>query len=226
MLLRKTSTRLALVLGLAIAPCSRAEFLMNFTPAGTGVMSTTGIHGGSTITGQTPFLKDGGFELPEIVTDPTNGRSYYHLTVGSMADGFIQEVYIERGFTGFPNGNLGSASAGAGDASGGNGRDPLDVTHTIVTGNGSGNPNRVIIRQLHSDGESMMEFVKDKYDYKPHITHVVNAPDITLQVDIDMRNSTYNNATTPGIMTNTMSLWGPDIPFDSAQFDMATSVQN
>src|SRR3990172_10885392 len=41
-----------------------------------------------------------------------------------------------------------------------------------------------------------------------------------------MRNSTYNNATTPGIMTNTMSLWGPDIPFDSAQFDMATSVQN
>lgn len=224
---------------------------MNFIPNNPGsTMSTCVDRGGSEcafgggITSQTPFLIETvgtcceDIQLPEIVTDPSNGLEYYHMIIGDPADGFVQEVYIQRSAsfgvfgTGWDVqggvGGLSSASGGApddNDGESGNGTDPLDIT-ALATGTGSGNPNRVIMRQIVNDGEMSMEFLKDKYDRKPVIAQSLDAPDITSSVVIDMRNSTYSDMNTTGTMLNTMSLLGPDAPQDQANFDMANDAQN
>jgi len=185
-----------------------AEFSLNFMPDGGGAMSTTVMQGNSSFGGQTPFLREGGLQLPEIVVDPDTGLDYYHMIIGSLADGFIQETYIERGFSSFPNSNIGSAVGGDGGISGGNGRDPLDTNATINTANAEANPRKVLIRQIISDGEIVMEFLKDRFDYKPLIVQQLNAPDIRAVFEIDMRNSTYDDMSNAGIIYNTLSLPG------------------
>jgi hypothetical protein len=55
---------------------------------------------------------------------------------------------------------------------------------------------------------------------------MINAPDITTGIVIDMRNSTYSDKNTTGTIANTMSLQGPDAPENQAYFNMADDVQN
>lgn len=93
------------------------------------------------------------------------------------------------------------------------------------SGNGTGNPRRVLIRQIVNDGEIMMEFLKDKYLYKPRISQILIGPDLTAMFDLDMRNSTYDDDTTAGVMTNIMQLWGEGTPPDSAMFDPVSQGQ-
>jgi hypothetical protein len=243
----------------AAMPVAHAEFTLNFQPAPveykhpstsamTSVMATThnnSDNGTNPDTGMTPYLIGSNFERPEIVIDPDNGKQYYHMIVGNLSDGFIQETYIEMGFGTYGStsettqgGAPASASGGGGtyswDAQGdkftnpaysfGNGYDPLDMEKDYYAqkqdaGNGTGNPNKVLIRQIVNDGEIMMEYLKDKYLYKARISQMLIAPDVTAMFDLDMRNSTYTDNTTPGVMTNIMQLWGDNTPPDSAMFD-------
>jgi hypothetical protein len=184
---------------------------------------TSVTHGDVGIGGQTPFLY-------ERVTDP-NGVEYYHMIIGAPSSGFGEEIYIKltAPFTGY--GSLGDVG-GPSDSGGtfgapGNGLDPLGaVTPNVATGNTSGNPNSVQLDMIVNDGEISMEFLKDKFDHKPVITQMLNAPDITSAVMIDMRNSTYSDMNTPGVMLNTMSLQGPNVPPGQGQFDMSKDGQN
>lgn len=225
---------------------AKAEFILNFQPQVGGTMGTSHTHNnlndnGDPQTGQTPFLMNGGLQLPEIVVDPTNGNSYYHMIVGDLATGFIQESYVQMGFGNYGATGLGEPATSASASGGvstfnrtttlGNGYDPLDMNKDAIaqastSGNGSGNPTRVIMRQIISDGEVMIEFLKDKYAYKPRISMLLIAPDITAFFDFDMRNSTYDDALTPGILTSTINLWGEGVPNESASFDHATEAEN
>lgn len=181
-----------------------AGFTLNFTPDNTGTMATSVAHGGSNnVTNQTPYLMIGSVgsqQLPEIVTDPETGLDYYHIIIGNVADGFIQETYIERGFTSWPSGNVGSAVGGDGGTNGGSGLDPLDTTTSVNTPNGEANPRKVLVRQIINDGEIMMEFLKDKFEYKPLIVQQLNAPDVLSLFQIDMRNSRYDDINTPALI--------------------------
>ena len=248
----KTLLYLSLVL---LVGSARAEFTLNFQPDSTGVMSTSATHNGlakdnGTQFGQTPYLTSGGLELPEVVQDPSNGNWYYHMIVGDLASGFIQESYIQMGFGTYtanccvPTTPVSAASASGGgvtvngamtfdrtSAALGNGYDPLDMhknstSDSFTSGNGTGNPTRMILRQIVSDGEVMMEVLKDQYAYKPRISMLLTAPDITAFFDFDMTNSTYDDALTPGLMTSTINLWGEGVPNESASFDHATEAQN
>ncbi len=184
---------------------------------------------------------------PEIVQD-ANGNVYYHMITGDLADGFIQEAYVQMnvggsyGNTGEPA-NAESASGGTGlyiprtanvnTLDLGNGYDPLDMdanarAQNVVSGNGTGNPTRVTIRQLINDGEIMMEFLKDKYEYKPKITQMIVAADMLSLFDIDMRAVKYQGAgeqmTTDSPIFNTLQLYGEDLNAVAANFDMATDT--
>jgi len=193
---------------------------------------------------QTPYLYDANsLERPQIVTDPVTGNTYYHMLFGDMADGFIQESYIQMGY-GNTN-TYGSDALGEPDynasASGGhsvynsvntfgNGYDPLDMdvnyaAKAVTSGNGTANPNRVIIRQIMTDGEVMVEFHKDKYNYKPRISQIVNSPDITMLFDLDMRAIDYNTNNADAVVYNTMQLWQPGAG-TSANFNAATDTQD
>ncbi len=201
-----------------------AEFTLNFQPQNSGVMVTQGTHGCDScrISDQTPYLSSGALELPELVTDPDTGLIYYHIIIGSEADGFIQETYIQAGYDpGIFPGGTSSAVGGAGDSSGGNGRDPLGDDLT-VTANALATPKRVLVRQIVSDGEIHMEYLKDRYDRKALITQSISTSKINTDFSIDMRNSSYDDANTVGAIDNILSLSGGV----QGAFDMASDVQD
>jgi hypothetical protein len=195
-----------------------AEFAMNFTPinAGAGI-TTNSVIGCSNVSGQTPFLMAApgscSINTPEIVFDPSTGLNYYHMIVGSAAEGFIQESFIQ---TGVIAGTILSC-AGNSCSTNLNNMDPLGGTGLYYTGNGASNPRGTIIRQIISDGEIVMEFLKDKYDRKPLITQTIITSEIFSTFRFDMRNSTYSDMNTPGLITNTLTFSDPGI----GSFDMA-----
>lgn len=200
-----------------------AEFALNFTPINSGAgITTTSVLGCSSMGGQTPFLMAApgscSINTPEVVTDPSTGLSYYHMIVGSVAEGFIQESFIQTGVI------AGTILSCAGNSCNTNlnNRDPLGGTGLYYTGNGASNPRGTLIRQIISDGEIVMEFLKDKYDRKPLITQSIITPEMFATFRIDMRNSTYSDMNTPGVITNTFAFSDPF----ARSFDMARDAPN
>jgi len=151
-------------------------------------------------------------------------------------------VYIRVGFAGqfpgpFPEnavgtgiGSEGSASAGWGQNGEGNAIDPLgpDRLQPVLTstGNGGGNPQLVQMRQTLNDGEISIEFLKDKYLEKPSMTSEITSADFTTSFAIDSTGLTYDDASTAAKITNTLQILDPDIPAESAQFDVSTGAQD
>jgi len=194
-----------------------AEFVLDFMPDDGGSLGTSFIRGNSSIAGTTPFLMRGGLQLPEIVTDPDTGLSYYHIIMGSPSEGFMQDVYIQKGYGSFQGG---SGSAVGGGGFGNNNVNPLGPN----AANGKANPRKVLVRQIVSDGEIYMDFIKDKFDRKPKVTQMLTLPDMTSIFQLDMSNSSYGDDLTPGILSYTMSL--ADDYQDEADFNFATDIQN
>ncbi len=227
--------------------------------------------------GQSPFLLEPSYygngaeswELPEIVT--VNNIDYYHMVIGSEAEGFIQESYIQTGYTMDFNGlpspqgnvvrgwpyiwaptisadNWGSASAGdyyvelpfaggGGEATiSGNANNPLGPY--AISGNGSGNPNRTLIRQWVGDEEMSQEFLKERLLYKPKISQSIITATIEMHTNIDMSAITYDDDLSNALILNTLRLTGTDAPApiwstfgaaappDAADFNMADDIQN
>ena len=87
----------------------------------------------------------------------------------------------------------------------GNAEYPLDAPAGKDSGNGSGNPTKVVIRQEITDGQGTFSnvFLKSAFSQKPVITLDVSDADMQSHVKIDMSNSDYNTSTTAGTMTNT-----------------------
>ena len=202
---------------------AHSEFQLNFIPAD-GSLSTSSLQGGeedsTTLNGQTPFLFHG--ESLEIVTDPETGQRYYHMIVGSAAEGFLQESYIEvNSVPGAMELNAVGLLTSSGTITTDNGHDPLGILlDSTGTGNGQANPRQVIMRQIVSDGEIMMEFKKDSFEHKPVINQIQMAPDMTALFQIDMSNSTYDDDTTEGSIVNIQMFNDPFLS-DIANFNMA-----
>ncbi len=174
---------------------------------------------------KTPFLQ-------EIVTG-ADGLSYYHMIIGSVDSSgnpivpsaanqstipFAQEIYIRRQSgsscvavsCSFSGGSIDGFSSG-----GGNGFDPLknDMT-SASTGNRSGFPTRVIMKDILNDGQISQIFLKDTLADKPTITQTITSKDaggtidMTAQFAIDMSNSTYGDNTKAGLITNKLTFAG------------------
>ncbi len=219
-----------------------AQFVMDFTPDTGLSMSTTVLHESfstqRTTSGQTPFLTDG--YLPETVTDG-NGNTYAHLIVGSVADGFIQEVYILKSASFGTNWNgagwtANSASLGSGNtccqvsglSTGGNGGNPFGILDAPIaagganTGNGSAYPTKVIVRQLLNTNEITQEFIKDSFNLKPRINQILVTPDIVAFFDMDMGNSTYDESNIAATVFNFQQLSAGAVPDNAGDFMMTS----
>lgn len=254
MLPLKRNLALALTLGLPAfflnAGQANAEFTLNWTSdtgnpvfSGTSITQTDDGGNDQLLVGQTPFIY-------ERVLDGTT--PYYHLVVGDPNSGFAQEVYIQAGVIAQTGGScrgpvscsgtaaaIGpdfSSSAGATAVSfgfEGNGFDPFSASAT-TSGNSSGNPSRVQMRQVVTDGDLTVDFVKDKYAEKPSITNTIDSPDLNATLVINSAGNPLNSAATASAVTNTVELRGTDLPPDvpapgggpsSVRFDMATDAQ-
>lgn len=232
------STGLAAVL---LAGAAHAEFNLNWQADGNPPADSGGCWqfspdcsivevGGDIVAGQTPFVY-------QVVQQ--NGQNYYHMIVGDPESGFAQEVYIEAGGANiFPQAGSASlvrqssSSGGAIDPSceselgcfaNTNAENPLS-SDPAFSGNASGNPSRVQMRQLLVDGDLTVDFVKDRFAEKPVISNVIDADDLLATFVID---GTGNLYTTPDSspVTNTVEHRGADLPPQaSARFDMAVDA--
>lgn len=141
-----------------------------------------------------------------VETWGSGDTGYWHQIIGDPDLGWVQEVYIHG-----PGQNVGSTQGGIRSPSDGknDGRfQPLahESETPAMTGNGTGNPTMIAIRQYINDtdanGTNMeLNFVKDKFDvsgnykrflYKPQITQTVTVPgQLRTEFDVDMSNSKY-----------------------------------
>jgi hypothetical protein len=211
---------------------AKAEFVLNWTADQTTpeFQGTTEFHGGSAIPGaQTPFIY-------ERVLDSSN-VPYYHMVIGDPNSDFAQEVYIQ---VGGPNiagqsiviggiGPQGSASSGTPQALG-NGQDPLGpvdfstVSGERYTGNSSGNPTRVQMQQVNTDGDLSVEFTKDKFAEKPSITNNISSTDFSATFKVDSTGNGYS-ASTPSTVTNKVEITDPTTQQQVGNFDMTADAQ-
>lgn len=217
--------------GIALAPallCSaqvHAEFALNFS----GGTSTSILHGSNSTGGQTPFSPVGNNQAGgESVVDPSNGIRYWHYILGDPASGFAQDVYIQStGGTGCTQNTICTASGGS------TAQAPdfnLLSNNVNQTGNGSGNPNRVIVRQViggswnaatstwSCDTAFCSEFIKSSYANKPKITQGINAADFTSTFILDMSAIALSNNSTDLTVTS------KDSPTTGASLTIAQQV--
>lgn len=150
------------------------------------------------------------------------GQKYYHVVVGQPDQGFAQEILIKTSGVLFYLNPLSDSGGGHCLPDGGvfsspaadivcgqdnNGRDPLGAFN--VTGNGSGNPESVLIRQVVSDpaGGFSQEFLKAQLDKKPLISQNLNSGGVVNAFIMDMSNSDYKTSAS-GKMTNITTVEG------------------
>ena len=173
--------------------------------------------------------------LQEIVT--IDGVDYYHLTIGDPASGFSQEVYIGRSpliNTRVQSGNIFSDSGGVFCYPAGinipfellEGCDTSNASYAPLrhdsdfTGNGTGNPSKMVMRQVidsPSDGFSQ-EFLKNILANKPIITQTSSDATIDALFVMDMSNSDYLTDDTPGTMINTFNITAPTLMGNMGDF--------
>lgn len=168
--------------------------------------------------------------LQEIVT--IQGIQYFHMIVGGVDSSgnpvnptstneatipFAQEVFVRTQSGTFCFATVCSASGGneSGFGNNGNGNDPLaNNMLSSGTGNRSGFPTRVMIKEIMNDGQISQVFLKDTFANKPKITQTITskdtggAIDMTADFIIDMRNSTYSDNTKAGLITNKVTFAG------------------
>jgi hypothetical protein len=188
------------------------------------------------VNGQTPFL----YERATL-----NGVEYYHMIVGNPDDGFAQEVFIQvgTGNTFFQAQQLGDAdmlSDGgtlptASSSSLGNPSTQLDFDtgnstnpfspDPVFSGNTSGNPNRVQMRQLMTDGDLTVDFVKNVFLDKPSITNAIENDAVRMIFSMDSTGNRYDTSNTPSVVSNRVEHLDPDVPATSAIFDTATDSE-
>jgi len=230
------------------SPLSTAEFVMNFVP----VDSTFGDHSRTDTSCNRPDVTDlycgGSWSnsgdptpfLQEVIL--IDGKDYYHVIVGLPEDGFAQEFFMATST--FYQGGSGTSSLGDGICRYGSGSyaisqcnmgDALGQTHdNVFTGNGSGDPRSIMIRQVmggtwdSGDGtwscapgdEFCLEYTKDNFLTKPKTTMTIRDPTQFMQsyFEVDLSNSDYTQNTVLGSIVNTMQITSPEVI--GADFDM------
>ena len=218
---RIKSAECLLLCVLAFAGNIHAQMTFDFAPDGPGYMFSG--DGGAPFLQQNVIYQPSFLPFPQIINVPEiveiDGVSYYHLVVGDPATDFVQEVYIQRGFTIYSNDQPGSASFGVMR----NDPDPLGPNG----GSGTGNPNRIMLKQVVKDTDITMSFTKDTLSYKPIIAQTLHTSNIQGFTEINMSNSTYSEASLAGEMANTLVLQGQlAAPGSQGDFDMDEDLQH
>ena len=192
--------------------------------------------------GRGTWISQWGYDTTPIVQETawgSDGLPYWHQIVGHPDTGFAQEVYIRKGpgwtqswsaprwcwsasggdygpgcnnSTDYASGNSPPYAIGNYDWVG-NAWNPLHG-NAAYTGNGSGNPQAVVMRMVLDDPAQgfSMEFLKDTLDGKPRIQQSISQGALQQQTTIDMRGLSYADAATAGSFASSMSLAGSDPP--------------
>ncbi len=174
----------------------------------------------------------------EVVQEPDG--QYYHVIVGDPTSDFAVEYYIKT--VGGSNGWFSSAPYNASGGAMFNGGQDTFPNSTITasplskgdpggnffsgSGNGSGNPKRVLFRQNIVDSELQQEVTKASFLNKPKITQAVVNSELNSEFEFDMSNSSYDDMNTTGIMAaNRTVVIDSNTGAPMFEFDAATDSQ-
>lgn len=171
---------------------------------------------------KTPFLQE------RVVG--SDGQTYYHVIIGLPTDAFSQEIFIRANGANWPFLPVQGSSSGGTVTFAPNptifsstelftNQKPLDADESI-SGNSTGNPTRVVMRQVNNDSGFSQEFLKDTLLNKPRISQSLNSGDMSMQFIADMRGISYTNNSTAAPLINTLTLMG------AGGFNMATDAQS
>ncbi len=175
--------------------------------------------------------------INERIGDNVSG--YWHLIISDPSQGFAQEVYIPlvRFFRSTSGGKepIFFRLTGNLEQQSGNGWDPLEFNqntfgsdNTDFSGNGTGDPTQVMVRQLLGKGqltagtarvrdwicdpgEFCQEFLKSEARYKPKITQQFDEEAAISYFELDMSNLDYNTNDVAGTMINTLTISDPNM---------------
>jgi ribosomal 50S subunit-recycling heat shock protein len=168
-----------------------------------------------------------GSMISEVVN--YGGTYYWHQIIGNQFEGFAQEVLIQRN----GSGTIVQQSAGyvPAIARGGNGtcdnagKGGCDAGHPLdpAYGVGSGNPTKLIMREVVFDAEMTMEVYKPLFSNKHRITQYLNNSEMNGKVVMDGMGIAISDTSTNATFTNQFTLKGTDAPFDP--WDVTSSAQ-
>lgn len=191
--------------------------------------------------------KDGTAFLQEQLT--LGGQLYFHLIVGDYTtDSMTQEVFIKSSSGNPTFGSFGGVRVS--DSVANNSNQTFSVTQPYSSdssnnGNGSANPNNVIMRQVinetFANGDVVHEeFLKDSFSQKPYINSTITTAEMVSTVIYDMRGKNYStlapitlsdtktvDSLNPNGMaiTNTVQLLGANRQGTEGDFDIHTDAQ-
>ncbi len=166
----------------------------------------------------TPFLKEYVIIDDGIDDSPYVYGQYQHMIIGldpGDGDGFVQETYIRSIYTTDAQ-NINEYAAGSTS-------DTVSLSAGIDTslagltssGNATGNPTRILVRQKINDGEMKSDFIKDFFDKKPIIKQTITSPHAGVTMvstfNLDMSNSDYSTDTATAILQNDLTFSSGDV---------------
>ncbi len=229
----------ALVGGL---PVAQAEFVLNFEPLSpTGGQSVVGAAlldcrfsnpTSSSASCKRMSTRDDPDRTPfyEETVRAADGRMYYHVIIGDPESDFAQEYYIQAGwgywlgYADFPMSASEGGLNGGVDATptgffGAPFASPLDSNPT-VSGNGTGNPRKMIFRQIVRGPGFEQEVLKSTYANKPKITQQVQDAEMVSNFVVDMSDISYSDDSTSAAMINTMTITDAESGIVFTDFDI------
>ena len=111
----------------------------------------------------------------------------------------------------------------------GNAKDPFGVTvdpasgfkHYDLSGNGTMNPNRAMLRMVVSDAQMSQEVFKPLLTRKPLVSQTTSDSEIIGQFVADMRELNYSDRQTAAPVFNRLSVQAPGLLPGAADFDMS-----
>lgn len=182
----------------------------------------------------------GDFNLPGSHQDNTaflqeqltlGGQLYFHVIVGDYTrDSMAQEVFIKSNSGNSVFGGWGGVRVS--DSVANNSNQTFSMTQPYSSdssnnGNGSANPNSVIMRQIVNSGEISMEFLKDSFTQKPRITQTISNAEMVSTMTMDMRGKNYSDITpinTATSVVNTLVLTGATRQGTEGDYDIQTDA--
>ena len=182
---------------------------------------------------KTPFLQEevsiGGVNYFHLIIGATDsaGNPINPTTANESTIPFAQEIFIQIQSGTDCNATACSFSGGdiqSGFGGGGSGDDPLR-SNVAFTGNATGFPTRMGMKQVINESDMAQTFLKDSLALKPKITQTITTADMTASFDLDMSNSNYSTNTTPGLITNTVTLIGANAGIQG-NFDATATTTN
>lgn len=178
--------------------------------------------------------------LQEVVN--IQGVNYYHVMIDQQGQGFTQEFYMKGGgvvganfqnpaftdsggSTCFP-GPFDPSDFRAACMAANNATDPLR-SDARFTGNGTGNPRAIMMRQVVNQPENgfSQEYIKPFFDKKPIIRQNVTDGTINSEFAVDMSEIDYDTDGVSGKLTNRLTVNSPGIP-GSPTFDVGGNVND